>query len=1081
MNVLLVSQCSKRALGETRRILDQFAERRGERTWQTAITEQGLNTLRRLLKKTARKNTAVACHWIRGRDHSELIWIVGDARRFNAHGAVPTNTTVRDVLRRTDENDWHRVEDIRLLATMASLFHDIGKANRAFQEKLRSQTPSADAYRHEWVSLRIFEAFVGGGSDPEWLQRLSDPEQLKDESWLGRIVCDGIATSAMSPFSKGRLPPLAQAVGWLIVSHHRLPYPRGGANRAAFDYLPACIVAEWNAPREGATTDEKAACWSFESGLPFASADWRRRASACAKEILARPELIGRAAEFLKDPYVMHLSRMVLMLADHYYSSQGSSNRYGDPGFPLYANTDRKTGRCKQRLDEHLIGVASSARRLTRTLPRLDRELPRIARHQGFKRRATQDAFRWQDRAFDLAASLQRRSAEQGFFGVNMASTGCGKTLANGRIMYGLSEPVRGARFSIALGLRTLTLQTGDAYRERLGLGEDDLAVLVGGGAIRALFESDRCVESLDASGSESAQDLLLDNTFVHFESSLGAGPLQRWLSTNPGANKLVNAPVLVCTVDHLVPATDSTRGGHQIAPLLRLLTSDLVLDEVDDFDLNDLPALSRLVHWAGVFGSRVLLSSATLPPSLVQGLFDAYRAGREIFQRHRGDSRALSICCAWFDEFSCETSCHENAESFVNQHKSFVEKRIDCLRRATPRRRAKIVPAQIPVKTREDLYAPLARLLSHQIVELHDRNHVVDETTKKRTSIGLIRFANIDPLIEVAREIAFHGAPASTRLHLCIYHARHPLLMRSRIERRLDRLLKRHSHSGSMRDPFLDQWEVRLALEGEEESDQIFVVLASPVAEVGRDHDYDWAIVEPSSMRSIIQLAGRVRRHRPGKVIESNIYLMERNIRGLAGREIAFEKPGFENKIYRLDSHSLGELLEASQLEPLDSVPRIAERIPLQPQKNLADLEHRRLRALMLAEGERLSIDLWWKTAAHLSGVLQIEQQFRKGPPTETVALLPDEDSAEGFTLHKFQDGVWGPPLGNLLEHVQLELGSRISFWGATDYLSALHEISERLDLDLIDCAKKFGVTELIASQQGWKYHPYLGFAKRD
>ena len=32
MNVLLVSQCSKNALKETRRILDQFAERRGERT-----------------------------------------------------------------------------------------------------------------------------------------------------------------------------------------------------------------------------------------------------------------------------------------------------------------------------------------------------------------------------------------------------------------------------------------------------------------------------------------------------------------------------------------------------------------------------------------------------------------------------------------------------------------------------------------------------------------------------------------------------------------------------------------------------------------------------------------------------------------------------------------------------------------------------------------------------------------------------------------------------------------------------------------------------------------------------------------
>ncbi|WP_425482509.1 hypothetical protein [Allochromatium palmeri] len=44
---------------------------RGDRTWQTPITQQGLETLHRLLRKTARKNTAVACHWIRDKDHSE--------------------------------------------------------------------------------------------------------------------------------------------------------------------------------------------------------------------------------------------------------------------------------------------------------------------------------------------------------------------------------------------------------------------------------------------------------------------------------------------------------------------------------------------------------------------------------------------------------------------------------------------------------------------------------------------------------------------------------------------------------------------------------------------------------------------------------------------------------------------------------------------------------------------------------------------------------------------------------------------------------------------------------------------------
>ena len=103
MNILLISQCQKNALKETRRILDQFAERRGSRTWQTAITQNGLQTLHRLLRQSARKNSAVACHWIRGKDHSELLWIVGDTRQFNHQGTTPTNTTERDILRQQDE------------------------------------------------------------------------------------------------------------------------------------------------------------------------------------------------------------------------------------------------------------------------------------------------------------------------------------------------------------------------------------------------------------------------------------------------------------------------------------------------------------------------------------------------------------------------------------------------------------------------------------------------------------------------------------------------------------------------------------------------------------------------------------------------------------------------------------------------------------------------------------------------------------------------------------------------------------------------------------------------------------------
>jgi CRISPR-associated endonuclease/helicase Cas3 len=127
---------------------------------------------------------------------------------------------------------------------------------------------------------------------------------------------------------------------------------------------------------------------------------------------------------------------------------------------------------------------------------------------------------------------------------------------------------------------------------------------------------------------------------------------LQR-LTDDVQVRRLIAAPLLVCTVDHLTPATESLRGGRQIAPMLRLLTGDLVLDEPDDFDMADLPALTRLVHWAGLLGSRVLLSSATLPPALVEGLFLAYRAGRACSKApQRAPGEPVNICCLWVDEF---------------------------------------------------------------------------------------------------------------------------------------------------------------------------------------------------------------------------------------------------------------------------------------------------------------------------------------------------------------------------------------------------------------------------------------------
>ncbi len=97
MMVTFVSQCEKKALNRTRRVLDAFAGRIGDNTWQTVITQEGLLAVKKLLRKTASKNTAVSCHWIRSRSRSELVWVVGSRDKFNMEGIVPVNSTQKEV------------------------------------------------------------------------------------------------------------------------------------------------------------------------------------------------------------------------------------------------------------------------------------------------------------------------------------------------------------------------------------------------------------------------------------------------------------------------------------------------------------------------------------------------------------------------------------------------------------------------------------------------------------------------------------------------------------------------------------------------------------------------------------------------------------------------------------------------------------------------------------------------------------------------------------------------------------------------------------------------------------------------
>lgn len=1127
MNILLISQCDKRALTQTRRILDQFAERRGTRTWQTPITRDGLETLRRLLRKTARKNTAVACHWIRGIDHSELLWVVGDRKRFNPLGAVPTNTTQRNVLRSEDENDWHSGELIRLLVDLAGLLHDLGKAIQAFQQRLKGRLEGRNLIRHEWVSVRLFEAFVGVDDDAAWLARLAAPNAEDDARWCRDLRCDGLFGAFDSPFKTLSNAPLAQALAWLVLTHHRLPElpPGEPFQMSALPGLLTRVQPSWNERAfQGAEPDALKPYWAFPEGLPVTTPDWRKRASRLAHRLCAfaastQPQTA--AASVLNNPFVMHLSRLSLMLADHHYSSLEGDHAERvkvSPGTALLANTCRKGGAPNQTLDEHLVGVARHGAEIAHFLPRFERHLPRLGRHRSLKRRAKSARFRWQDKAFEAATSMRERSQQQGAFIVNMASTGCGKTLGNARIMYALADPALGMRCAFALGLRTLTLQTGRAFRDLLGLGDDELAIRVGGSASRALFEHYEA--EAEATGSASRQALLDEETHVLYEGQLDEHPLLRKALTDPNIKKLLVAPLLVCTIDHLTPATESQRGGRQIAPMLRLMSGDLVLDEPDDFGLDDLPALTRLVHWSGLLGARVLLSSATLPPSLVQGLFEAYRNGRQHFQHNRSAQPERTaappvVCCAWFDEFHQTVQDCADPACFAQAHETFAQRRVgELAKQATqPRRRAVIHPLQGMQAARQ--WQPLADAFAPQVLDaaasLHAAHHSVDPLTGKRVSFGLVRMANIEPLFETALALFQLRPPTGLRVHLCVYHSRHPLLIRSAIEAQLDQTLSRHQPEAVYNLP-----DIRNRLQRTQEPDQLFIVLGSPVTEVGRDHDYDWALVEPSSMRSLIQLGGRIQRHRNEPVSAPNILVLSHNLRHYRyPGQAAFIKPGFEtdDERFHLISHDLRDLLSAEDIAVVDARARIVslETAALRPKARLIDLEHARLHGQMLpplqtvtatpsgrrpraaskSPTPRLNASTWWQQApqdALLSAVLPQQQPFRKAalPEDVTLVLLPDEDE-EKAVLHQVMDSARrGEPIYVSYQHMCARLpdaqvqGDRIEPWGITDYMASLSALASALDLPLSTCAKRFGMTSVRPSDNGWRYHPSLGFALR-
>jgi len=896
------------------------------------------------------------------------------------------------------------------------------------------------------------------------------------------------------------LPNSAKLVMWLIVSHHRLPLDLDDIEDwqdievFSIDEILNYITKEWG--YENAYDEEYEQrveqCFIFPKGLLSNSKEWVKELRKWSNRMLKEMDLLNESMNDGSYRIVLHYARLTLMLGDHNYSSQDRDEKWKD-NIGLFANTDYQTKEMKQKLDEHLCGVMRTALQTVHYLPAFEKEFELVKDNRALKR-ASPKAFSWQDKAVKKIEPMLDVQEKQGFFAVNMASTGCGKTFANAKIMRAVSEDKESLRYILALGLRTLTLQTGREYKDKIGLEDDELAVLIGSKAVKELHDErvkEENKENQEDYGSESAEKLLDED--LEYDFPMPTDGLSTVLKRDKD-KAFLHAPLLVCTIDHIMGAVTTKRGGKYILPSLRLMNSDLVIDEIDDFTGSDLIAIGRLVHLAGMLGRKVMISSATIPPDLAEGYFNAYKKGWQLFCKTREAKN--EIVSAWVDEFRTEVTMinafesEKAIEKYRKNHTYFIDKRVSKLAKEMVKRKVDIVECKDDLGRDDSVYFSKVR---DALVQKHREHYTVDKKTDIRVSFGVVRMANIQPCVELSKFLMLVDYPDDIEIKVMTYHSNQVLLLRHEQEKHLDEVLNRKGEEPNKPVEF-ENTVIRSHLDSCSTKNMIFIVVATPVEEVGRDHDFDWAVIEPSSFRSIIQMAGRVKRHRTGVVEKANIAVMQYNLKSFKANDDAvrsFNRPGYEID-FSLNTHNISELIDIKEVERcLDATFRVRKSKKLKEKDSLSDLEHF-MTQRDLTDYESVEADTFqgYLDGSHfLTAHPQYFHPFRKSSPSINVFLIYDESSdryifTEYDKFGKIILDIFDNPMdrGEVLRIKNIELDEKFSnrAWLDRDYDKLVELYAKKRNLSKYDTSLKFGELSFnVYENDTYEYSDMFGLVK--
>lgn len=872
MFAIFNSACSGRSIRKTRKILDAYATRTGQFSWQTPVTAQGLDEIYKQLRKTATKSTAVCCMINDGRNGLRVAWRVGRKGTFGKNGEVAIGTKKGQ---KPKIPDW--VRTLGLSVKAAGLTHDIGKSSLYFQKKLRGEVDlEKDPVRHEWLSLLLLNGFIEHGSIE---QAFSDLPKI-------------INGNSKPDWLKKGLSSYKDLVELLISSHHGLFAPDEKIN--------------WPTPSQSHIRDTSSS--QTEHQKPFNATSIHHQIDPVIKEALKALKRVENKSCELKNFIGFYraagvIGRVALIFADHMISSQDYNLKLGKD--LLWANTSAK-GIGNQPLDWHLKEVAYQANNVVYQIHRLPSDLEGLSEStvsQILKPVPKKlERFLWQNQAVQTIEQVGTNlDADNPLLIFNIAQTGAGKTVGNLKALVALHRSQgKESRISIGLNLRSLSLQTGEALSDTTGINESEMAVVIGDSDFEKLHKQALSNKEQFVDSDENPKEI---QDYVIGGEGFYTPEWMNFLAKNKKQCSIQGSPLLVSTIDYLVASGEPDQQGRHVSAFFRVAGSDLILDEIDGYEPKALIAVCRVIQMATMMGRNIVCASATLSKPVADLIFRAYQTG--LIMREGLLSKSFKSNLVIINDLTSPEVVTTSSGDLEALNKGFDK----ALKRFL---------AKIPEKTKVPYLVDFERSESEflsgivqSINSLHLNNHIEHEG--KKISVGLVRIANIKTAVKVARYLSENLKDS----RIGCYHANDFVINRFHKERLLDEILTRKGENPNT--ALLENKIVQKAIQSSDSEDLKLVVVATPVEEIGRDHDFDWAVIEPSSMSSIIQSAGRVNRHRNNPVTSPNIGILRFNYSESVRKGDCFTRPGLESGESH-PNHDLKEILNWDNLNAIST-----------------------------------------------------------------------------------------------------------------------------------------------------------------